>query len=343
MKKYEKHQGNKKNVSTKSIKETGHIQRRGPDLYQPWLSLLLSRHRIACIKGLARLSRTPFATLMTIAVIGLSLALPLGLFLLLNNAQIMTQNLAQSTQISLVLSTSATPDTIDKLLTDLRAHQEVAEVQFISPQQGMEEFQRLAEFEEILTLLPDNPLPPIIQIQPAAGVQTTAAVNELVQQLKVLPGVDFARVDMQWVKKINALLEIAHRSALALALLFSLGVILIVGNTVRLSTERYHDELEIVKLLGATNAYVRCPFLYTGFFYGIFGAMLAWLLIDFIVLWLQPPIQELATLYHSAFQLQELGWESIFILLAIGGFLGLIGSYLAVGQHLRTLESEALG
>lgn len=329
-----------KNKTKHPPKKVTPAPRKSSATHHTWLNLVVCRHIRACLTGLYRFSRVPFTTLMTIAVIGMSLALPLGLYFLLQNAQIVSNNLEHSTQISLVLSTNAEQKDIDGLIDQLQRNPEIAEVSYISPQQGLHEFQQLAGFEDILALLPENPLPPIIQIQPALGVQSSSAITQLVASLKALPGVEFARVDMQWVKKLNAILEIAHRTVLALGLLFSCGIILVIGNTVRLTTERYRDEVEITKLIGATNAFVRRPFLYTGIFYGTFGAILAWLLIDFIVLWLQTPIKDLALLYHSTFELQELDYLSAIAVIAIGAFLGLVGSYLAVGHHLRTMERE---
>jgi cell division transport system permease protein len=308
--------------------------------HRSWLNLLVCRHTRACLTGLYRFSRVPFTTLVTIAIISLSLALPLGLYFLLQNARIVSNSFEHSTQISLVLSTDAEQKDIDQLIKQLQRNPEIAEVIYISPQQGLQEFQQLTGFEDILALLPENPLPPIIQIQPALGIQSSSAITELVTRLKALPGVEFARVDVQWVKKLNAILEIAHRTVLALGVLFACGIILIIGNTVRLTTERYRDEVEITKLIGATNAFVRRPFLYAGIFYGTFGAILAWLLVDFTVLWLQAPIKDLALLYHSAFELQELDYLSAITIITIGALLGLVGSYFAVDYHLQTIEKE---
>lgn len=309
-------------------------------MYQTWWELYLSRHVYACLSSLGRLSRTPFATIMTIAVIGISLALPMGLFLVLKNIQLLTHNWDSSSQIALFLDLDVTEAQTDELLVKLQANPDIAEVNYISPQQGLAKFEKQSGLGDLIGSLPDNPLPGVIEVKPMVGVQSPAIVERLLENLKNYPHVSLAQLDLEWLQRLNGMIDVAKRAQIALAILLGLGVILVVGNTIRLATQQYQDELAIIKLVGATNAFVRRPFLYTGFFYGALGGIIAWLCIDFIIVGLQGPVDQLFNLYHSSVVMQELSFGSVLVLMAIGSMLGVAGSYLAVTQHLRHMDLE---
>lgn len=313
---------------------------RSQRLYQKWWKLLAFRHFQACLTAIGRLSRTPIATFMTVAVIGISLALPMGLFLFLKNVEVLMEGWWTGTRISVFLKVDTRQHYIEQTIELLKKDHRIAQVDVITPEQAMREFQSVAGFEDVIKHLPENPFPTVLQIQPAVKVQSTEDLNILVTDLQSLPFVDIAQLDMEWVKRLALIIEVVQRAVQALAFLLGIGVILVIGNMIRLASEYYRNELEIAKLVGATNAFVRRPFLYTGAFYGIMGGVLAWLCLDFVVSWLRVPLHELALVYESDIKIHELDIFSVLALIGSGLFLGLIGAYFAVRHFLRLHEIE---
>ena len=156
--------------------------------------------------------------------------------------------------------------------------------------------------------------------------------------LLILPGVAQAQFDLEWVRRLDAILRLAQRGVLILALLLGIAVLLVVGNTIRLAILSRRAEIEVIKLIGGTDAFIRRPFLYAGLFQGLFGGLLAWILVAASLALLAGPVRDLAGLYGSGFELAGLGLRAGAILLLGGAFLGWTGSRLAVGRHLRAIE-----
>jgi cell division transport system permease protein len=303
----------------------------------------LARHAQVALSSLGRLYRTPLASLMTAAVIGIALALPSGLYLLTGNLQRLTAQWDGSANISLFLHDRVTLTQANRLTDTLRAWREVDSVQLITPEQALAEFQQLSGFGDVLDALQDNPLPAVIAIKPAASHADAAAAGLLMQKLRGLKEVDIAQLDLQWVKRFDAIVQIVRRSIWVMATLLGLAVLLIVGNTIRLEIQNRHAEIEITKLIGATDSFIRRPFLYSGFWYGAGGALLAVLLVQLAFLQLYSPVRQLAGLYQSGFSLQTLSFSETLALLAAGAILGLLGAALAVGRHLSAIEPDSLG
>lgn len=309
--------------------------RRGPlALLRAWAI----RHLQTFFYALGQLSRRPFSTLMTSAVIGIALALPAGLHVLLKNVQEVAAGWDGATQVSLFLKRESDEAQAIKLAETLRAERDIGQVRYISRGEALAEFRSLSGFGEALDVLEDNPLPPVLVVHPAVGLNTPEAVGRLVQRLDALPLVDMAQLDMQWVKRLYGMMDIARRGVWILGSLLALAVLLVVGNTIRLAIQNRRDEIVITKLIGGTNAFIRRPFLYTGFWYGLFGGIIALLLVSGSLSLLQEPVRNLAGLYRSEFNLHNLALEPAIALLGFGSLLGLLGSWLAVGRHLREIE-----
>ena len=151
---------------------------------------------------------------------------------------------------------------------------------------------------------------------------------------------ELAQLDLQWVKRFNAIMEIVQRTIRVMAVLLGLAVLLIIGNTIRLEIQNRREEIEITKLIGATNGFIRRPFLYAGLWYGIFGALAGALLVELALLQLLDPVQRLAGLYQSGFSLEILTSAEFFYLLIAGSTLGLTGAWVAVGRHLSAIEPQ---
>jgi len=298
----------------------------------------LTLHLSMAIQSLGRLVRSPFATLMTTAVIGIALALPTGLHVLLDNLQRAGGDFNGAAQISLFLKPHVDEDRALALADRLRQRPDIATVQYISPDQALEEFQSQSGFGEVLQHLSQNPLPGVLVLQPVLSQEDPGVAARIVAGLKQLPEVDVAQLDMQWLQRLFAILNTVQRGVLIIAVLLGVAVLLIVGNTIRLSIENRRDEIVITKLIGATNAFIRRPFLYYGIWYGLFGGILALLLVDTSILLLQEPVVRLTGLYGSNYHLGLLDAGLAGIVLGGGILLGLVGSWIAVGRHLSRIE-----
>lgn len=298
----------------------------------------LHEHARTLSFSLARLARAPMASIMTTAVVGIALALPAGLYALLNNLQALTGDWDGTVRISLFLKPSTPEQALRPLAERLRGRDDVARVQIITAHQALEEFKRSSGLDSALESLEENPLPHVLVVSPPAGGHDGARVEALARALQQLPEVDLAQLDMEWLQRLYALLEIARRVVTGIALMLALAVLLIVGNTIRLDIQNRRAEIEVTKLIGATDGFIRRPFLYGGLWYGLLGGVLAWLMVFFALSLIEAPVARLADLYHSQYRLQGLGALDTLSLFLLATLLGLAGSWLAVGRHLRAIE-----
>jgi cell division transport system permease protein len=296
-----------------------------------------SHHQLVASESLRRMLSQPLASLLTWMVMGIALALPASLFIALENMQQLTVGWDGAARVSLFLRDTVTEDVGRRLGQRLAKRPDVASYTYISRQAALEEFSQLSGFGDLLAELPTNPLPAVVVLEPALGTSSAEAMEQLLAQIKQLPEVELAQMDLQWVERLYGLMALGKRVTLALALLLGLGVLLVAGNTIRLAIENRRDEILVVKLVGGTDAYVRRPFLYTGFWYGLGGSIVAWLLLTVAMLWLDGPVGSLAGLYDSRFELQGLGFSGTLLLAIAGVALGLSGAWLAVTRHLGAI------
>ncbi len=295
-------------------------------------------HLQALFHSLGRMVRNPFSSLMTVAVIGIALALPTGLHVILQNLQGVSAGWENSAQVSLFLRRDIGGEAVDALVARLREMPEVASVSRITPEAALAEFRQVSGFDAALETLGENPLPMVLVVQPKRAFSEPALLEHLLDRLRVLPGVELAQLDMEWVRRLFALMDIGKRGVLVLGVLLSLAVLLIVGNTIRLAIENRREEIEVQKLIGATDAFIRRPFLYSGLWHGLGGAVMAWLLVNISLMFLSAPVRHLSLLYDSKLALQGTGVAVTLLLFIAGMGLGLLGAWLAVGRHLRDIE-----
>lgn len=311
------------------------VRRQGPG---EWLKNYFMRHLQTLVYALGQLRLKPFSTLMTVAVIGIALAMPAGLHVLLKNVQQVLSGWDGAAQISLFLQHKTSERHALALAEQIRQRPGVRAVDYISSAQAMEEFKRLSGFGDALRALKDNPLPPVLVVHPGAALQGPEALNGLREQLATEKLVEIAQLDMQWIKRLYGLMDIGKRGVWVLSVMFALGVLLVVGNTIRLGIQNRRDEIVIIKLIGGTDAFIRRPFLYTGFWYGVIGGLFAAVMIELAMWLLSGPVNSLADLYNSSFRLATIDFSTAAALLLGGLLLGLGGSWLAVGRHLRSIE-----
>ncbi len=313
------------------------LSRHRPDLQTRLQSYFISHLRVL-VGSLGRLYQFPGPSAMTVAVIAIALALPAGFYVLLKNAQQLSGGWDGAVKLSLYLHTDTPPAQAQALADKLKRHPQVAKLRFISREQSLQEFRANSGFGEALDALQSNPLPAVITISPVLDQQNPLAAQQLKAALAEHAEVAIAQLDTQWVKRLMGIIHIIQRGLLVLASMLGLAVVLVIGNTIRLDIQNRAREIRVQKLIGATNAFIRRPFLYTGIWYGLLGGLLAWLLVSIGLSLLGGPTRRLAGLYQSDFQLHYLDAGAGLLILLISVALGYVGSWLAVGRHLREIE-----
>ncbi len=302
------------------------------------LKTYVLRHAQVLVYRAGQLTRTPLASLMTVAVIGITLALPSALYLAIDQLQRVSRGWDAGGQISLFLKHDVTDATAQKLAERVRRLPAVARADYISRSAALAEFKRLSGFGEALEALERNPLPAVIVVHPLRERAAPDALAALLKDLRARDEVETAQLDLEWVRRLHALLDLTERGVFVLGGMLALAVLLIIGNTIRLAVADRRDEIEIMKLLGATDGFIRRPFLYTGLIQGVCGALAGWLIVQTTILLLSEPVQSLAALYGSTFEANGLGAGPSAALLAAGAVLGWAGARLAVAYHLAQLK-----
>ena len=295
-------------------------------------------HARNLIFSLGRLYRTPFSSLMTMAVLGFALALPSGLYVILKNLQAVTESWESAAQISLFLRPGTTVEHMHATAKRLRNHTDIVRVETLGADQALTEFRSTSGFGEALDVLNENPLPHVIVLTPRFDPQQAILVEKLRVELGGWPEVDIAQLDMQWLQRLHAIMDIARKVIVTVAIILATSVLLIVGNTIRLDIQNRHHEIEVTRMVGATDGFIRRPFLYGGFWYGTIGGLLAWLIVFIVLVVVEGPAHRLASLYSSQYQVLGLGGFDSIAMLTASASLGLAGSWLAVGRHLNEIE-----
>ncbi|ART80576.1 permease-like cell division protein FtsX [Oceanisphaera avium] len=301
-------------------------------------AMYVADHVRQLFASLGEIWRTPLSSLMTIAVLGVSLALPASFYVLLKNAESISAVWQSKAQISLYLQQDATEEQITKLQTQLAQSADIANVTYISAEQGLKDFQGAAGFSEALDLLADNPLPAVLILNLSETGRAPDAAELLLADMNAEPIVETARLDMAWLARLSGIVDLLRQVVVGMATLLLAGVLLVVSNTLRLNILNSRYEIEVMKLVGATDRFIQRPFLYVGLWYGIIGGLLAWWLTLVMVFWLSHKVTSLADLYQSEFNLLGLNLEESLLVILTGTLLSLLASGFSVHRHIRAIE-----
>ncbi|WP_133130954.1 permease-like cell division protein FtsX [Legionella yabuuchiae] len=302
------------------------------------LRTYLAHHVQAAISSMNTMLQKPLATIMTIIVIAITLSLPALFWVFTANLEQLTSNWKQSGHISLYLTPSLSELKQTAVLTEVRSIKGVGQATLKTPKEGMTELQRQEGMADIMSYLPENPLPAVIEIIPAISIDKPSEIEALYQQLKALSHVDQAKLDMQWVNRLHAILDFATNIVHGLMILLALAVILIIGNTLRLAIQSRHEEIQVLKLIGATDSFIVRPFLYSGLWYGLAGAVVAVLLVNIFLLSLVMAANNLAAAYQMHYPLAGLTFAQILLLILAATILGWLGARLSVKRQLASIE-----
>ncbi|WP_295469896.1 permease-like cell division protein FtsX [uncultured Pseudomonas sp.] len=306
----------------------------GPD-FSTLLAAWVESHRASLLDSLRRLGKQPIGSFFTCLVMAVALSLPMGLSLLLSNVERLGGSWQRAAQISVYLNLDAGSAEGNRLREQIKAMPGVAEAEYVSSEQALKEFQKDSGLGEALKELPSNPLPGVVVVTPEEVDK--AALEALRTRLAELPKVQQAQLDLVWVERLAAILKLGDRFVFGLTVLLVAALLLVIGNTIRLHIENRRTEIEVIKLVGGTDSYVRRPFLYMGALYGIGAGVLSWGVLAFGLNWLNESVIDLAGLYGSDFALTGVPVADGFSLLLGAVFLGYIGAWIAVARHLSEL------
>jgi cell division transport system permease protein len=298
------------------------------------------RHAQTLVASLGRLARAPFGTLLTIGVIGVALALPACLHLFVANARALSGSWQSSLDFTVYLKPSVSDVEARQVADRIGERPEVERAQLVTADDGLKQFREWSGLGPAIDALKKNPLPATIVVRPRVSGDGTdlRVVQQLGEELKTQPGVDQVQLDTDWIRRFEALLDALRRAVTLAAFVLAVAVLMIVGNTIRLDIDGRRAEIEVAKLVGASDGFVRRPFLYGGFWYGLGGGLLAWVLLGLLVAALVGPAERIATAYGSAFRLQGLDAGASLALIGGGALLGWLGAWLSATRHLASVE-----
>jgi len=326
-----------KNNLYSKVSASGGAQQSRITLQSRWAAYV-QHHKLTAVESLLRLLKSPGGSAMTWVVLAIALALPMTLYVSLENVKQLSRAWDQSSQISVYLKANTLPRFAQALTQDIQDMPTVAQAVYISPEQALSEFSASTGLSDVVQGLENNPLPGVISVIPKLDGKGSGAVEDLELALSQLRHVESVQLDLLWVKRLFQFMDLGQRLVWALAALLGLAVLLIIGNTIRLSIESRRDEILVVKLVGGTDAFVRRPFLYTGIWFGLGGGLIAYMLLSIGLYWLSGPIENLISLYGSDFVLQGLSLGDSLLLIFDGVLLGWFGAWLAVSRHLAKIK-----
>jgi len=293
----------------------------------------LTAHGKAFLLALTRLAQAPFNTLLSVLGIGIALALPAGGHLLLDHVAPLGRGAAATPQLTVFMAVEADRQAAREIENRLKARAEVARTEFLEREATLARMQASPGLGEAVRALPKNPFPDAIVVTFAD--ETPAALEALAAEARKWPKVEHVQIDADWARRLAAFVRLARTGLLLLATLLGLGLVTITFNTIRLQVLTRKDEVEVSRLLGATDAFIRRPFLWYGTLLGLAGGAAAWLLVAAAWLWLRLPVAELAELYGLDLMLALPSPLKSAVLLGVAGLLGWLGAALSLRQQLR--------
>ncbi len=295
------------------------------------------RHMACASESLRKLLVQPLGSLMIIGVIAVTLALPTALHLVIKNALAISGGWEEALDFSVFLDESVTVEAAEGLRNLISQRADVASVTLITADQALREFREQSGFGAAVDQLTSNPLPHTLVVRPAP-FNTTDSMVLLREELDSLPETVAVQVDTDWVQRFHAILDLVDQGVAVGSALLGLAIVVVIGNTISLDVENRRDEIIVTKLIGASDAFVRRPFLWSGLWFGLLGGLAAVLLVEWGLYLLDDGVARLAGLYSGSVQLVGLGAAEAALVLLIGGGLGLIGSWWAASRHMRAIE-----
>lgn len=296
----------------------------------------LAQHLRGFTATFARLARAPLGSALNILVIGVALSLPLGLYVVIDNLQASSQQIAAEPQVSAFMALDASRAEVAQIEARLKRSPRVQRFRFVPRDQALQEIKQASGLADVVDSLPQNPLPDAFIIN--ARDSTPQSLEALRDEIRQWPRVAHVQLDAAWARRLDAALRLGRLLVAILGALLALALVAITFNTIRLQVLTQRDEIEVIKLIGATDAFIRRPFLYFGALQGGAGGVVAWLIASGGVYLLNRNLGELSHVYASLFQIKYLATDDGLSLLLIAAMLGWFGAWLSVGRHLALIE-----
>jgi cell division transport system permease protein len=296
----------------------------------------LFAHFYTLRETMIRLARQPVATALNVIVIGIALSLPVGFYLGLDNLQSFSRQLSSDPQVSIFMAMDAGEDDVATIERRLRSHADVDRLEFIPRDQALNRLKRSTGLADVLSELGQNPLPDAFVV--TAQRNDPVLLEALRDQARKWPKVEHVQLDAEWARRLDAVLAVGQLAVLLLAALLAVALVAVTFNTIRLQILTRRDEIEVSKLIGATNPFIRRPFLYFGALQGLAGGLAAWAITAVAVVLLNAQLANLADLYGVAFKLELLNSTDSAVLLVFAATLGWLGAWLSVSRHLWQIE-----
>ncbi len=303
------------------------------------LSIWITTHASACVGALGRLARQPLSSLMIVLVISVTLALPTAIGIVVKNAQSISGSWDNALDFSVYLTQDIDEADANALQALIAQRADVENVESVTADDALSDFKTQSGFGDALDQLSDNPLPHTLIVRPSAA-NTTQTLLLLQDDLRNLPETELVQVDTEWVQRFHAILEIVQKAIAIGAALLGIAIVVIIGNTIRLDIENRREEIEVTKLIGASNAFVRRPFLWSGFWYGLLGGLLALGLVYYGLFLLGEPVGRLAGLYQGNISIVALSVTESALIVGTAVLLGLVGSWVTSARHMRRIEPK---
>lgn len=293
-----------------------------------------SQHYIAAISAWLRLWQSPLNTTLALLVIGLTLSLPGGAYVFLDKLSALSERAASAQQISVFMALDASPQELSNIEGKLKQH--AWHFRLVGKDAAWQEMQSKPGMSDVLVGLTRNPLPDAFVVD--VGAQPPEIMEKLRTEFLSWPRIAHVQIDVGWVQRLDAILRLGRLGVSLLTVLFGAGLVAVIFNTIRLQVLAQAEEIEVSRLIGATNAFIRRPFTYLGFMQGFLGGLLAVFILSLTMMRLEAPVAEIVALYGGEYSLGRLLPEHTFALLGGGGLLGWIGAWLAVSLSLRQIN-----
>lgn len=305
----------------------------------------LARHLQVLFATLGDMRRTPMASFNTLVIIAIMILLPCMMYVFVKSAQSLSGNWQGRPQISIFLQKDLNPDVAKLIFEEIRLNPAIELAELINPDQALQEFKLLAQLDSDsktidaqLELLGENPLPASIVVMPSLGFSRSDKLLNLKTELSNFEGIDTIRLDLDWIDRFNAILNVSGRIAILISALLAIALIFIIGNTIKLLIMNRRQEIEITKLVGGTDTFVRRPFLYYGSLFGFLGALIALGLLLFAAKLINPAVAQLAASYQTGNLIYAISATEIALIIVAGTSLGWLAARWSVAQHLRHIQ-----
>ena len=295
-------------------------------------------HLYGFFSSLGRLAARPWATALTVLMLGFALALPLLFYIAFDNARTLSGGLREAREVTVFLKPSVQAQVANAFAAEIRQRDDVAAITIKTPEQGLAEFRQLSGFGEALDILKDNPLPNVLVVTPrlAADDDDPPLIGELRKDSRV----DLVQYDATWRRRLTDILGFGERAVAVIAALLALATLLVIGNTVRMDIQARAEEIAVMQLIGAGGSFVRRPFLYTGLWYGLIGGALALIIVIGAEWAIAGPLDRLLASYDHALALSGLGVVSALIVIGASSLLGWAGALIATARHMAAGHPE---